>query len=157
MQISMTIFQYLALTTASLIVGLTISACTPTIAKRGNAIDEDSLRQIKVGESTREDVARILGTPTQTSTFDDKIWYYIGRRTEQEAFLDPELIEQRIVAIRFTPEGKVEKVNEGTDKYAQTIDPVNAKTPTYGKEVTLMQQLLGNLGKPSIPTSNKNQ
>ncbi len=152
----MTVFQYLALTTASLMVGLTIAACTPTVAKRGNNVDEETLRQIKVGESTREDVARILGSPTQTSTFDDKIWYYIGRRTEQSAFLDPELIEQKIVAIKFTPEGTVEKINQGSDKYAEVIDPISAKTPTYGKEVTIMQQLLGNLGRPTIPTGSGN-
>lgn len=153
----MTVFQYLALTTASLMVGLTIAACTPTVAKRGNSVDDENLRQIKVGESTREDVARILGSPTQMSTFDDKIWYYIGRRTEQSAFLDPELIEQKIVAIKFTPEGMVEKINQGSNKYAEVIDPINAKTPTYGKEVTIMQQLLGNLGRPTIPTGNSNK
>ncbi len=147
----MNLFQYLALTTATLMIGLTVSACSPTIAKRGNAVEDAALKQIKVGESTREDVARILGTPTQMSTFDDKIWYYIGRRTEQTAFFDPELMEEKIVAIKFTPEGKVEKINESNDKYAEVIDPVSDKTPTYGKEITVMQQLLGNLGKPSIP------
>ncbi len=156
MPVDMSLFQYLALTTAAVMVGLTVSSCTPTVAKRGNMIDDEALSQIKVGATTREEVAKVLGTPTEMATFDDKIWYYIGRRTEQTAFFDPELTEQKVVAIKFTPEGKVEKISKGTDKYVQDIDPVSAKTPTYGKEISVMQQLLGNLGKPSIPKDNKN-
>jgi outer membrane protein assembly factor BamE (lipoprotein component of BamABCDE complex) len=134
---------------------LAASACTPIVAKRGNAIEDAQLQQIVVGQSTREDVARILGTPTQTGTFDDKSWYYVGQRTEQEAFFDPELKEQTLVTIDFTPEGKVASVRKRGAELAQKIDPVDRKTPTYGKEMSLMQQLIGNLGKPSIPAPNK--
>lgn len=147
----MLLFKYLTLTTLSLMLGLTLAACTPTVAKRGNTIDDDQLNQIKVGESSREDVAKILGTPTQMATFDDKTWYYIGQRTEQEAFFDPELKEQKIVTVEFTPEGKVASVNKNGSELARAIDPVDRRTPTYGKELTLMQQLLGNLGRPTIP------
>jgi len=51
-----------------------LAACQPTIANRGNILDPDSLAQIKAGETTREEVATKLGTPTAISTFDDKIW-----------------------------------------------------------------------------------
>lgn len=134
-----------------------LAACTPTVAKRGNLLDETQLSQIKVGESTREDVARVLGTPTQTGTFDDKVWYYIGQRTEQEAFFDPELKEQKVVAVEFTPEGKVSGINQSGAEKARGIEPVASKTPTYGKQMTLMQQLLGNLGRPTVPKGRGQQ
>jgi outer membrane protein assembly factor BamE (lipoprotein component of BamABCDE complex) len=147
----MFIFHFLTTTTAILMLGLTLASCTPTIAKRGNTIEDDQLQEIKVGESTREDVAKVLGTPTQMATFDDKTWYYIGQRTEKEAFFDPDLKEQKIVTVEFTPEGKVLSVNKSGAELAQNIDPVKAKTPTYGKDLTIVQQLLGNIGRPSIP------
>lgn len=155
MSLSMNLFSYLSFAAASLMVGLTLSSCSPTVANRGNDVSEDALKQIQVGTSTREDVAKVLGTPTQTGTFDDKIWYYIGRRTEQTAFFDPDLVEQKVVAIKFTPEGKVEKINQGNAKYAQEIDMNGDKTPTFGKETSIAQQLLGNLGKPSIPAGKE--
>lgn len=130
------------------------SACTPIVAKRGNAIDEAQLQQITVLESTREDVARILGTPIQTGAFDDKAWYYVGQRTEQEAFFNPEVKEQTLVTVEFTSEGKVASIRKRGAELAQNIDPVDRKTPTYGKELSIMQQLLGNLGKPAIPAPN---
>ncbi|MDX1921850.1 MAG: outer membrane protein assembly factor BamE [Alphaproteobacteria bacterium] len=147
----MVIFQFLTTTAAILMLGLTLASCTPTVAKRGNTIEDDQLQQIKIGESTREDVAKVLGTPTQMATFDDKTWYYIGQRTEKEAFFDPELKEQKIVTVEFTPEGKVSSVNKSGAELARNIDPVSGKTPTYGKDITILQQLLGNIGRPSVP------
>ena len=147
----MIMFHFLTTTTALLMLGITLASCTPTIAKRGNSIEEDQLKQIVVGESTREDVAKVLGTPTQMATFDDKTWYYIGQRTEKEAFFDPELKEQKIVTVEFTPEGKVATVTKSGAEKAQDVDVVNAKTPTYGKNLTILQQLLGNIGRPSVP------
>lgn len=153
----MLIFKYLALSTLALMLGLTFAACTPIVAKRGNTVDDDQLAQIKVGESSREDVAKVLGTPTQMATFDDKTWYYIGQRTESEAFFDPELKEQKIVTVEFTPEGRVAAVSKNGSENARPIDPVDRKTPTYGKELTVMQQLLGNLGRPTIPKGKTGQ
>jgi outer membrane protein assembly factor BamE (lipoprotein component of BamABCDE complex) len=134
---------------------LILSACEPMMAKRGNIVAEDDLKQVTVGESSREDVARILGTPTQTATFDDKVWYYIGEETEKTSFFKPDITGQKIIAIQFTPEGKVQKMSRGGLKYAQEITPNPEVTPSYGKEVSLVQQLLGNLGRPTVPKSNK--
>ncbi len=147
----MFIFQFLTTTATIVMLGLTLASCTPTVAKRGNTIEDDQLQQIKVGESTREDVAKVLGTPTQMATFDDKTWYYIGQRTEKEAFFDPELKEQKIVTVEFTPEGKVLSVNKTGAELARNIDPASGKTPTYGKDITILQQLLGNIGRPTMP------
>src|SRR5262245_41925422 len=88
-----------------------VSACAPTVAKRGNMVSDEQLAQITAGVTTREEVAKNLGTPTQVSTFDDTIWYYIGQETEQVSFLDPDVVSQKIVAIQFTPEGVVSKIS----------------------------------------------
>ncbi|NDE90915.1 MAG: outer membrane protein assembly factor BamE [Alphaproteobacteria bacterium] len=153
----MIIFQYLSTIAAMLMLGITLASCTPTINKRGNTIEEDQLQQIKVGESTREDVAKLLGTPTQMATFDDKTWYYIGQRTEKEAFFDPQLKEQKIVTVEFTPEGKVASINKTGAELARDVDPIKDKTPTYGKDLTIMQQLLGNIGRPTVPKGKEGQ
>jgi outer membrane protein assembly factor BamE (lipoprotein component of BamABCDE complex) len=152
----MFLFKYLIFTTSVVLIGLTLSSCTPIVAKRGHAIDDDQYAAIRVGESTREDVAKILGTPTQMSTFDDKTWYYISRRTEQEAFFDPDLKEQKIITVEFTPEGKVASLTKTGAEQARVINPSTDQTPTYGKEITVIQQLLGNLGKPTIPKGKGN-
>jgi len=130
-----------------------VNGCTPVIAKNGNMVEDADLAQVKIGESNREEVAKILGSPTQMGNFDDKIWYYIGRQTEKTAFWDPKLEKQKIVTITFTPEGKVASISQNGDENARAISPVDDKTPTYGKEMTVLQQMLGNIGKVGMPVS----
>ncbi|MDX2027584.1 MAG: outer membrane protein assembly factor BamE [Alphaproteobacteria bacterium] len=125
-----------------------LAACEPTLASRGNVFDPEKMAEIKAGTSTREDVATRLGTPTAVSTFDDKIWYYVGRQTEQYSFFDPEVISQQGVEIRFDDQGTVTEIVKLDLSEAQNIDPVERRTPTYGQDNTLIQQLLGNLSRP---------
>lgn len=127
---------------------LLLAGCAPTIANRGNIVDADKLAEIKPGSSTREEVATKLGTPTQVSTFDEKIWYYFGQQTEQYSFLAPEVTERQTIAIAFNDEGVVTAINKLNPNDVATIDPVSRRTPTYGHETTVLEQLVGNLGRP---------
>lgn len=125
-----------------------LAACTPTVANRGNIVDPDKLAEVKTGESSREDVVRAIGSPTQVGTFDENVWYYFGRSTKQYSFLEPEVVNQSAVEIRFNDEGIVTKVEKLDPSVAQNISPVDRRTPTYGHETTILEQLVGNLGRP---------
>lgn len=129
-----------------------LTACTPTVANRGHIVDPDKLAEVKVGESTRENVANILGSPSQIGTFDETVWYYFGRNTKQYSFLNPEVVKQQAVEVRFNDEGIVTELKTLDPKLAENISPVSRKTPTYGHETTVFEQLLGNLGRPGNPT-----
>jgi len=128
---------------------LTLTACEPTVANRGNILDPEKLAEIKAGTSTREEVASRLGTPTEVSTFDDKTWYYVGRETEQYSFLDPQVLKQKAVEIRFNDEGVVTSVTDLDLAEAKDITPVDRETPTYGHDSTFIEQLIGNLSHPT--------
>lgn len=134
---------------------LILAACAPTVANRGNILDADKLQEIKAGTSTREDVATKLGTPTQVSTFDDKVWYYIGRQTEQYSFLDPEVVKQKAVEIRFDDKGVVTAVDDLNLSDAHDVEMVDRATPTYGRDDTFIKQLIGNLSHPSPMQAKK--
>ena len=137
-------YAFIALVLAGSLVG-----CAPTVSNRGNIIDPDKLAEVKTGESTREDVAKILGSPTQVGTFDENVWYYFGRNTVQYAFLNPEIVAQQAVEVHFNDEGIVTALNKLDPGEAQDISPVDRRTPTYGHETTILEQLVGNLGHPT--------
>ncbi len=126
---------------------LALGACEPVHATRGHIVDPDRLAQIEIGQSTREDVANILGSPTQIATFDENVWYYIGRNTQQYSFLDPEVLNQKAVEVRFNDEGIVTALKTFDPSLAEDVSPVRRKTPTYGHETTVLEQLVGNLGR----------
>lgn len=134
-----------------------LGACAPTIANRGNILETEKLSEVKVGISTREEVATKLGTPTLVSTFDDKVWYYAGRQTQQVSFFDPDVLKQQAIEIKFDDQGIVTAMNNLDLSGAQDISPVDRQTPTYGHDDTLIKQLLGNLSHPTPNMSSKKE
>ena len=89
---------------------------------------------------------RKFGSPTTRAPFDDNVWYYIGQETEKRGILDPEITNERIVAVVFNESGIVEDVQD-IDNDRVNLPYVRRKTPTSGNEITFMQQFLGDLGK----------
>ncbi|MDA0662821.1 MAG: outer membrane protein assembly factor BamE [Proteobacteria bacterium] len=124
-----------------------LSACAPRVAVRGNLPREEQLAKIVVGEQKREDVIEILGSPSTLGVFDDKIWYYISRRTEKLAFFDEEIVDQQVVAIYFDDKNTVQAIQKYDRDDLRDIGMVERETPTSGNELSVLEQLLGNLGR----------
>ncbi len=124
-----------------------LAGCTPRIDQRGNKPDEDQVVQINPGVDDKNRVAELIGTPSTISTFDDRTWYYISKRTETTAFFDPDVKDQEVLAVNFNEDGIVESMRLYGQEDGRTIAYVDRITPTEGKELTIIQQLFGNLGR----------
>ncbi len=135
------------LAAVGLAVVMAAAACTPRIDQRGNRPDEEQVVLINPGVDDKNRVAELIGTPSTISTFDDRTWYYISKRTETMAFFDPELVDQEVLAISFDEGGIVENMRVYGPEDGRTIAYVDRTTPTEGNELTFIQQLLGNLGR----------
>ena len=133
---------------------LLAAACTPTVAQRGNLLEDHQISQVVTGIHTRSDVLRILGSPTTQAPFNDDIWYYIGQTTEKRGILDPDVTKERIVAVRFNQDGVVQAINEVKNGRME-IPIERSKTETHGNDVTFMQQMFGNLGRFNPQTEKK--
>ena len=129
------------------LVGSGLAACAPTVDQRGNLPEPDKLAGIRPGATTKDEVAKILGTPSSTAVFDNKTWYYISRRTEQTAFFDPEVLDQQVVVVGFDEGGVVREVQHLNLADSRPVDPSSRETPSAGKELSFVEQLIGNLGK----------
>ena len=128
-----------------------LAGCEPIVHQQGHVSDPEALAEIEPGVQTREDVARLLGTPSSVGTFDDARWYYISRRTETTAFYEPDLIDQRVTVIAFDENGLVAEVTSLTLADARAIEPVEEESPTRGRELGVLEQLFGNIGRPVAP------
>ncbi|HYE52643.1 MAG TPA: outer membrane protein assembly factor BamE [Azospirillaceae bacterium] len=134
---------------------LGLTACQPLVATRGNMADPQRLAQIQPGASSREQVQTVLGSPSATGTVDPNTWYYIGQVKEQTAFFRPEVVDQKIVRIRFDQAGTVAAVDELSPEQARAVEPVERVTPTAGRDLGFFEQLLGNLGRPARKKDDK--
>lgn len=124
-----------------------VAGCSPTLNNHGNIPEAELIESIRIGNSNREQVAAMLGNPSAVATFDKEAWYYVGMRTSQIAFLEPEILERKVLVVRFDKEGIVQQVEQLDREDGRNVQIVDRKTPTRGKELTVLEQLLGNVGK----------
>ena len=123
-----------------------LSACAPIRDVRGYIPDEEKLGSVKVGGDTRETVQQKLGTPSSTAAFGDPTWYYISTEQERYAFFHPDVTKREILAVEFSEDGKVADIRKYGIEDGQIVAMVDRETPSRGKEMTLLQQLFGNMG-----------
>lgn len=138
---------------ASAVALLGVAACTPAVKQHGNMLRDDQVAEIAPGVHTRTEVLRLLGSPTTKAAFDDNIWYYIGQETQKRGILDPEVTENRVYVVTFNDKGKVQDIGQ-IDEEMINVSYSDDKTPTHGNDITVMQQLLGNLGRFNPQTGN---
>jgi outer membrane protein assembly factor BamE (lipoprotein component of BamABCDE complex) len=144
------IFRPLALilAVAVAVVGTGLAACDPDVHTRGNLASASALEEIRVGQSSRAQVASALGTPSTTSLFDkQETWFYIGAQTQQYAIWPTEELSRQVVAITFDKQGIIESVKLLDKDDGTQLAVVDRTTPTAGRELNIIQQLLGNIGR----------
>ena len=89
------------------VLALALGACAQSVQVRGNIPDGEVVSKISPGVHTRIDIASLLGSPSTVSTFEDSKWYYIGQKTTQFAFFEPEVLERKVLVISFDAAGYV--------------------------------------------------
>lgn len=124
-----------------------LTACEPQVATRGHIDATKKLAELPKDGAYKQDVLRLLGTPSTRSSFGDETWYYISAKRESVAFFKPETTEQNVVAITFDANGKVSAVKNFDKKDGENVAVVEKTTPTEGQEYGFWEQMLGNIGR----------
>lgn len=135
---------------------LAISACDTVVDQRGFAATPGSVEKLEVGAQSREDVVRLIGTPSAVATFNPNVWYYISQRQESFAFLKPEIVDQKVLQLSFNDAGRLQAIKNYELSDAEHITMVSRITPTAGKELTILEQILGNVGRFAGPRKETN-
>lgn len=137
---------------AASVIAVALAGCSTIERNRGYVPDPAELAQVHIGEDSRLTVQESLGSPSAIGTFDDSAWYYIRSRHERLAFFRERVIDREVVAIYFDDENRVEDVAHYGFEDGQVVNYSGRRTPTRGREMTILEQLLGNVGRASIPT-----
>jgi outer membrane protein assembly factor BamE (lipoprotein component of BamABCDE complex) len=128
-----------------------LSACAPITSYSGFQAIESDPKDVKVGTDTKSTVRSRLGSPSATGTFDPNTWFYMNQMKSRVAFKRPEVISRNVVAITFNKDSEaVESVNSYTLKDGKVVAFNGRETPTRGRELTILEQILGNVGRGSM-------
>ena len=112
---------------------------------RGYVVDQRSLEQIKPGSSA-EQVLVVMGTPSTTSTVGGTAWYYISQTVDRTfAFSAPAVVDQRVLAVYFNRDKKVERVANYGLQDGKVFDFISRTTPTGGAEQGFVRNLFRSL------------
>lgn len=128
-------------------IGLALSACTAIQAQRGQIIPDEQLAQLKIGTTSKAEVLALIGTPTSVSAFDDMQWYYIGEDTKQIGIHPAIPVVRRVVSLKFDTKGTLTDEHVLSKEDGEKIAMRPSTTQVMGEEPTLVQQLIGNVGR----------
>ena len=134
-----------------LLAGLGLAACSPITAYSGFQAIDANPKDVAVGTDTKSTVRAKLGSPSAVSTFDPNVWFYVNQVKERVAFRRPRVISRDVTAVAFNKETEaVEVVNTYTLKDGKVIAYNARETPTRGREMTILEQLLGSVGRSGM-------
>jgi outer membrane protein assembly factor BamE (lipoprotein component of BamABCDE complex) len=123
-----------------------LPGCTRTVNYQGYVADEALITSVQPGVDTRDSVIGTLGRPSFVGEFDQRDWYYAGRTTQQFSFRMPHPTAQTVLHIRFDPAGNVASVQRTGLEQIASINPLNDKTPTLGRNRGFFRELFSNIG-----------
>jgi len=132
------------------------AACAPVVCQNGFQAIDTKPADIVAGTDTKQTVLARLGSPSTTSTFEsDNVWYYISQITEKYTYNPAQVTQRNVTEITFNDAGQVAEVRTlGLDD-GQQVAMNGRETPTRGRQLTILEQLLGNVGRGQLPRTDE--
>src|SRR5438105_15829567 len=130
---------------AVLALSIPLAGCFSETYQKGYIVPEGALEQIPIGAS-QEQVLILLGTPSTVATVSGEAFYYISQRSERPiAFMSQGVVDQRVVAVYFDKNRRVERLANYGIKDGKLFDFVSRTTPTSGRELNYLQAIFQGL------------
>ncbi len=121
--------------------GLMLGGCFSETYQKGYIVPDGALEQVPIG-STQEQVLIVLGTPSTVATVSGEAFYYISQRSERPVNFMPQTVtDQRVVAVYFDKNRRVQRLANYGMKDGRIFDFVSRTTPTGGKDVAYLNAL----------------
>ena len=130
--------QRATVSVAAISLALLLGGCFGETFQRGYVLPDNALEQIPLGAS-QEQVLLVLGTPSTVATVSGEAFYYISQRADRPiSFMPTKITDQRVVAVYFDRNRKVQRLAEYGMKDGKVFDFVSYTTATSGSENTFL-------------------
>ena len=117
----------------------------------GDIPDETRIKAIKPVKHTKEDVVRLLGSPASITLFEEEAWIWALSKEQMRAIFPPKEVERNVLVVRFNADESVKRVSKLSLKDAIEVAYDTDETPSYGKELSIFEEMLGNFGRFATP------
>ena len=97
-----------------IIIPLFISSCTLKKVENHHGVHflDKKQEKLTVNQSNRNDILKLLGTPSSKSTFDNDLWIYIERKTDHSSIIKlgaEKIILNNVLLLEINSKGMLEK------------------------------------------------
>ena len=114
------------------------------LVHNGNIPSDDKISLIHNGQS-KQHVANILGSPSLKPGLNDNHWIYMASTTKKVAFLKPEEIDRKILAITFDND-KITKIEKLSLQDGNNISIDKDETKATDRELGFFKKYFGGVG-----------
>jgi outer membrane protein assembly factor BamE (lipoprotein component of BamABCDE complex) len=128
-------------------VALALQACAPITRNHGYIPRESELATLAVGADSRDEVIAKIGRPSATSLLGDQGLYYVQSRFQQVAFFAPEETDREVLALSFTPDGRLGNVERFGLEQGRVVQLNPARTAEVFADRSAIAQIFGNIGR----------
>jgi outer membrane protein assembly factor BamE (lipoprotein component of BamABCDE complex) len=136
------------------LLALPLASCGAQIDRHGHVFIDVDLAQIQPG-MTKDQVTLAFGSPDTTSTVSGGAFYYISTTQKSYAFFKPWEIDRKVVAVYFDQRGSVQQVDQYGLKDGVVIRYAKDETPARGKDLSVLEQIFGNISQRSMFKNQK--
>ncbi len=126
---------------------LALVGCSPMQRFHGYAPDETQLAEIEVGRDTRESVGEKVGRPGMSGVMEGSAWYYVQSDWVERGWRAPVEVNREVVAITFDGADRVANIERFGLEDGEVVPLTRRVTSTGPTGMTLLRQLLGNIGQ----------
>ena len=133
-----------------IIISLFISACTLKKVEKHHGVHFLNKKQEKltVNQSNKNDILKLLGSPSTKSTFDNDLWIYIERKTDNSSlkkFGNERIIVNNVLLLEINNMGLLEKKEFLDIKNMQDLKFTEQTTENKYKKSTFVYEFLTSL------------
>ena len=115
----------------------------------GRLVEQADLNKLVLGKTTRAEALAILGKPSFEGAFQSGRLYYNNQKMEQKVAGETSTIDRQLVVLTFDSNNTLQQVVIRDKNTDQEIVKLEAKTPTPGDTLTLIDQIFTNLERGS--------
>ena len=133
-------------------ISIFLLSCAKQSIDLGKTVDPTQLATIKVAHTSKKEVAKLLGSPTFASSYED-VWYYANIKGTKTLFFDPKIKSITTIEIKFKND-KVLAMNEIIEfNPDHNLDP--DRTKTIANDDSKIKHFVNNFRKFTTPMGSK--
>jgi hypothetical protein len=120
----------------------------------GHYVEDKQISDIKILNTTKEEILNRIGSPSIISDYDKNTWYYISRNTKSRISSTQKLVSQRMLVLQFNESDKVSDIKFIEDKSLPNPHISKDTTVVDGTDKGAIISYIHNIGR-FVPKSGK--